>query len=376
MLSNRSVQPLRFHRALAVLGVLPMGPGALAAQTAVVLTAGAQTAVVQTDQVRAELVVHAPQGLASGQPAWLGLRLRHAAHWHSYWKNPGDSGMATTLRWALPSDVSAGEIEWPTPKRLAVGPLINYGYEGDVLLPVALALPANFRAAALDVKLHAQWLVCKDQCIPQSGDFALSIASHAGVPANLAHAAAFASARAALPRVSAGVAAQARIEGQALLFEASSLPASWPGRAVEFFAEVGGVIEHAAPLEQRWEGARLLMRVPLSAQRSESPNPMRAVLAARGDAAGQAVQFAVRGGWPAIGAALPPSPSVAAPGPVPTPTQRAPAEESTSWLSTALGGAASKVAWAVALVAALAVALAVGVAWLVRRKVSSGRRGR
>ena len=361
MLSTRSVQPLRFHRALAfvVLGVLPMWPDALAAQTAV-----GQTAVVQTDQVRAELVVHAAQGLTSGQPAWLGLRLRHAAHWHSYWKNPGDSGMATTLRWALPDGVTAGEIEWPTPKRLPVAPLINYGYEGDVLLPVPLTLPANFRAAALDVKLHAQWLVCKDQCIPQSGDFALSIASGAGVPAHMAHASAFANARVALPRASAGVDAQARIEGQALLFEASSLPAAWPGRAIEFFAVDGGVIEHAAPLEQRWDGARLHLRVPLSAQRSESPDPMHAVLVARGDAAGQAVQFAVQGGWPAIGAALPPSPSVAAPGPAPAPTHRAPAEEPTSWVSTALGGAA------------LTVALGAGLALLMRRKVSSGRPGR
>ncbi len=278
MRPNRSVQPIPSIRRIRTLlphravGVLVFAlPSALAAQPA----------VIQTEQVRAELVAHAPQGLASGQPAWLGLRLRHAAHWHSYWKNPGDSGMATSLRWTLPEGVSAGEIEWPTPKRLAVGPLINYGYEGDVLLPVALRLPANFDATALDVKLHAQWLVCKDQCIPQEGEFALRIASGAAVPAHVVHAAEFATARAALPREREGVQAQGRVDGAALVLEATGLPAAWPGRAIEFFAEDGGVIEHAAPLEQRWDGARLHLRVPLSAQRSESPDPMRAVLVAQ-----------------------------------------------------------------------------------------------
>jgi DsbC/DsbD-like thiol-disulfide interchange protein len=339
------------QRALGVLAIAL--PGSLAAQPA----------VVQTDQVRAELVVHAPQGLVAGQPAWLGLRLRHAAHWHSYWKNPGDSGMATRLSWALPNGVSAGEIEWPTPKRLPVGPLINYGYEGDVLLPVALSVPADFRAATLDVKLHAQWLVCKDQCIPQSGDFVLSIAAGAAVPAHVAHAAAFANARAALPRPSSGVSAQARVEDASLVFEASGLPAQWPGRAIDFFAEDGGVIEHAAAVEQRWEGGRLWLRVPLSAQRSEGPDPMRAVLAARGDSAGQAVQFAVQGGWPAVGAA-PAQPSVAAPGPVPTAAQRAPSEGRAGWSSVAL------------VFAGLVVAVVAGRVWRRRRHVASAHPGR
>ena len=55
--------------------------------------------VVKTAQVRAELLVHAPEGVAVGKPLWLGLQLQHAPHWHSYWKNAGDSGLPTELRW-------------------------------------------------------------------------------------------------------------------------------------------------------------------------------------------------------------------------------------------------------------------------------------
>jgi DsbC/DsbD-like thiol-disulfide interchange protein len=355
MSTIRAMPPIRFPQPRRAVRALIVALGCVAPTALWAQAATGQTAIVQTDQVRAELVVHAPQGIAAGRPAWLGLRLRHAAHWHSYWKNPGDSGMATSLRWTLPAGVSASEIEWPTPRRLPVGPLINYGYEGDVLLPVALSVPAHLGTATLDVKLHAQWLVCKDQCIPQSGEFALSIASGAAVPAHVAHAAAFANARASLPRAPDGVQAQSRVDGAALALEASGLPASWPGRAIEFFAEDGGVIEHAAAVEQRWEGARLFLRVPLSAQRSESPDPMRAVLVARGDAAGQALRFGVQGGWPALGAA--PAAPVAAPAARPN---RVRAEDSSPWSASVLG------------IAALSVVLALGLVWLLRRSRRAG----
>ncbi|HNW64023.1 MAG TPA: protein-disulfide reductase DsbD family protein, partial [Piscinibacter sp.] len=84
-------------------------------------TLAAPGTVVTTDQVRAELVAHAPQGVVAGQPIWLGLSIAHQPHWHTYWKNPGDSGLPTTLQWTLPEGVKAGEIEWPTPKRLPIG---------------------------------------------------------------------------------------------------------------------------------------------------------------------------------------------------------------------------------------------------------------
>jgi thiol:disulfide interchange protein DsbD len=104
--------------------------------------------VVKTDEVRAELVADAPEGVSAGKPLSLGLLIRHAPHWHTYWKNPGDSGLPTTLEWTLPAGVQAGPIEWPTPKRLPIGPLVNYGYDGTVLLPVTVAVPADFRGAA------------------------------------------------------------------------------------------------------------------------------------------------------------------------------------------------------------------------------------
>ena len=116
------MQGMRGHKFIAV--AMLVAPGAFAG------------AVVQTAQVRAELIAHAPQGVSPGQPVWFGLRLEHIPHWHTYWKNPGDSGLPTTLIWTLPAGVSAGDIDWPAPGYLPIGPLMNFGYEGTVVLPV------------------------------------------------------------------------------------------------------------------------------------------------------------------------------------------------------------------------------------------------
>ena len=82
--------------------------------------------------------------MTPGQPLWLGLVIEHQPHWHTYWKNPGDSGLPTALQWQLSGGVVAGDIDWPAPRKLPIGPLMNFGYEGKVLLPVALTVPAGF----------------------------------------------------------------------------------------------------------------------------------------------------------------------------------------------------------------------------------------
>ena len=87
---------------------------------------------VTTEQVHAELMAHAPDGVDPGKTVWVGLQLKHQPHWHTYWKNSGDSGQPTTLSWTLPPGVLAGDIAWPTPKKLPIGNLANYGFEDTV----------------------------------------------------------------------------------------------------------------------------------------------------------------------------------------------------------------------------------------------------
>jgi len=263
-------------------------------------------AVVKTDEVQAQLVAHAPQGVAPGKPLWLGLLIQHAPQWHTYWENPGDSGLPTTLDWKLPAGVTAGAIDWPTPKRLPVGPLINYGYEGTVLLPVAATVAPPFQGDRLDVGLNAEWLVCKEVCIPQSGEFRLSIPAAAGT---VAHAEAFARARSQAP-LPVDARTQAQADPQALSVTIDGLPAALQGKTLHVFAANIGVIDHAARAEQRWEGGRLVLRVPLSTQRSDAPATMQLVLSSRADA--RAVELRVPvANWPPITATVAPNPSAA-----------------------------------------------------------------
>jgi thiol:disulfide interchange protein len=258
----------------------------------------ARGAFVKTDEVQAQLVAHAPDGVVAGKPLWLGLLIRHAPHWHTYWKNPGDSGTETLLRWTLPAGVSAGPIAWPTPKRLPVGPLVNYGYEETVLLAVPVTVAPEFAAASLEVGLRADWLVCKEICIPQSGEFRLSVPAQSST---VAHAAAFEQARAALPRALPERSARAIVDARSLSLEVQGLPAGFRDRPVQVFPGAAGVIDHAAAVEQKWVDERLLLRLPLSAQRSESPPTMDVVLSTPGEAQSVELRVPVNGWTPVVG---------------------------------------------------------------------------
>jgi thiol:disulfide interchange protein DsbD len=242
------------------------------------------------------LVAHAPQGVEPGKPVWLGLRIEHQPHWHTYWKNPGDSGLPTTLQWTLPTGVVAGGIQWPTPGRLPIGPLMNFGYEGALLLPVPVTVPAGFKGDTLDVTLRADWLVCKEVCIPEGGDFRLKLPVQ---QATAGHADLFDRARAAQPQPVPGAKASAAVDGANLVVTVSGLPAAWQGREIGFLPETGGVINHAAKLQAQWQAGTWTARVPLDPQRTESPKTLPAVLISAGQPAGLQIDAAVATAWPA-----------------------------------------------------------------------------
>lgn len=258
----------------------------------------AQSAVVTTPQVRAELVAHAPDGLAPGAPLWLGLKIEHKPHWHTYWKNPGDSGLPTTVEWTLPAGWQAGEIQWPTPKKLPLGPLMNFGYEDTLLLPVPVTVGAA-PGGETEIRLSAEWLVCKDVCIPEGGDFVLRL------PAGpvTAHATLFRDAQEALPRALPEARATAELRDGALQVRVEGLPAAWQGRAIEFFPETPGVLDNATRPQTQWAGGVWQASLPLDAYRSEGPAVLPAVLATTNEIAGVQVPVNVTTPWPALPAA-------------------------------------------------------------------------
>ncbi|NIC43017.1 protein-disulfide reductase DsbD [Aquabacterium sp. A08] len=261
---------------------------------------------VTSEFSRARLLVHAPQGVQAGQPLWLGLEIHHAPDWHTYWKNPGDSGLPTELQWRLSPGVQAGEIAWPTPRKFPLGELANYGYDGTVLLPVPLRVGPDFQGPHLDVGLTASWLVCRKECVPEEAQFQLRVPAQGSVALD---GAAFESAWAAAPQMLPANGSRLSAGARQLELQLEGLPQDWRGRPLELFPETPGLIEPGAPWQQAWRDGRWTASVPLSPHRSDSPQAVPLVVAlAQPPGAGPGLPgvqltLPVDGGWPAPAAA-------------------------------------------------------------------------
>ncbi len=132
-------------------------------------------ATVSTEHVTVTLVSER-SGIQPGQTLWIGLHFELIPHWHIYWRNPGASGSAPVIRWTLPEGWEAGEVHWPVPKRIRVGPLSNYGYEDSVALLVPVQVPPSpLPADPQTITANAEWLVCRVDCIPESGRLTLEL---------------------------------------------------------------------------------------------------------------------------------------------------------------------------------------------------------
>jgi thiol:disulfide interchange protein DsbD len=103
-----------------------------------------------------------------GDTIWAGVDLKMDTGWHTYWKNPGDAGEATDIKWQLPPGVTAGQIRWPLPEKLPPAEVTTYGYENEVVLLVPLTLASNLPAGPLNLAAGVSWLECKEECVPAS----------------------------------------------------------------------------------------------------------------------------------------------------------------------------------------------------------------
>ena len=262
-------------RALWVCGLFMLLWGVVQAQTQVLGGASANKArgsVVSTAQVQATLQVYAPNGLGAGETFWLGLQIQHQAHWHTYWRNPGDSGLATELQWQLPEGLKPGNLIWPAPQKIPVGSMANYGYEGTVLLvtPVQVApkFKANEASSDITVQLHASWLVCKQECIPQEGDFVVRVpVKGSSVMAPEAFHAALANQAQMLTGKHEAVIAE---DGRTLTLKVETLPPELSSGAWTVFPQTPNVMRNNATPNIQADRITL----PISSERMDSPKRM------------------------------------------------------------------------------------------------------
>jgi thiol:disulfide interchange protein len=162
-------------------------------------TASAQNAAPIGSHVTARLIAET-RNVVAGQPLHIALGQQIQPGWHTYWSNPGESGLPTTIDWTLPRGFWAQPISWPVPERFTAGPVVGYGYKHDVVLPVTIDVPADLRAGT-DVTLsaHVSWLACADICVPEEAKLALSLPVGTVLVPDAETVAAFAAARADIP---------------------------------------------------------------------------------------------------------------------------------------------------------------------------------
>ncbi|MCG8441654.1 MAG: thiol:disulfide interchange protein, partial [Caulobacterales bacterium] len=231
---------------------MPLARALSAIAGLIALAAPAAGEIVRTDNVEAELVADRAS-VAAGETVHVALRKRIRDHWHTYWRNAGDAGEPTAITWTLPGGFSAGDIQWPLPKVITLEEVItNYGYEGDLLLPVAITAPDDLPAGeSVTIEAYATWLVCEDICIPEEARLSLTLPAADGPSAtDPAWGAAIAETLADIPRPAGFSAALSRAEDALRLTVAdpalASAIAEGALRDPHFFPFEGDAIDHNA----------------------------------------------------------------------------------------------------------------------------------
>jgi thiol:disulfide interchange protein/DsbC/DsbD-like thiol-disulfide interchange protein len=193
--------------------------------------------------------------IRAGEPLTIGLRQVITPHWHTYWKNPGDSGEPTKLTWKLPDGFTASQINWPIPEAIPVGPLTNFGYSDEVLLPVTITPPASLAATSITLEAKAEWLVCEKICIPEEKTVSLTLPVLAPGAALTPspHANLFAMTARAQPIATGWPATATRTSGGGFTLDIAA-PGLDRGRivAARFFPDAWGGINNAAPQTVTW----------------------------------------------------------------------------------------------------------------------------
>jgi thiol:disulfide interchange protein DsbD len=137
------------------------------------LTARAASSSFDADHVHVQLVI--PFGnLNRGESAFAGLYFKLEPGWHIYWKNPGDAGEPPHIQWTLPKGITAGPMQFPAPKRLPLGPLMDFGYEDEVLFPLVLNVAQTVKTGPVLLHANVDWLVCRESCIPGKAELEVS----------------------------------------------------------------------------------------------------------------------------------------------------------------------------------------------------------
>jgi thiol:disulfide interchange protein DsbD len=240
------------------------------------LAAGAQADVVRSAQVEAELIAQR-RAIVPGEPIVVGARMKMDPNWHVYWRNPGDSGLVTKIKWQLPDGFIAGDIQWPGPHRFELGGLINFGYEGEIVLPVTIQTPPTLEPGTIvTLNADASWLACEMACIPGKASLSLRLpVSDGDAPIDTRWADLFAAAKVHRPRDIDPQRVNATRDGDDFQF---TLTDAGDAQEVYFYPLDADTFNHVDPQPITRSGDDLTIRLTRNEYRTEPIERLSGVL--------------------------------------------------------------------------------------------------
>jgi thiol:disulfide interchange protein DsbD len=247
---------------------------------------------VKNGPVEARLVAE-DLSVQPGRPFTVALLLSMDPGWHVYWKNPGDSGLPTTLDWDLPPGFTAGPIQWPVPERFVSEGLVTYGYSGKVILSTKLTPPERLRTGTL-LKLQARagWLACRVACTPGKAALEITRPVQGGTPvADVQWARVFTDTRPLLPLPAQSGSFFAAAGSRQVTLERPG-PALPKGAQVLFYPDSPGQVKVSSLQAVTDDGASLRLRM----ERDTSAGPLQkltGLLVMTGPGGSQAVEVEV-----------------------------------------------------------------------------------
>jgi thiol:disulfide interchange protein DsbD len=167
---------MRLSRSLFVIVLLPL----LLSGRPVLAASSPLGAEADAPHLRVELLAPGNKFYSGSQLNDAGLYFKLEPGWHIYWKNPGDAGQPPRVQWTLPKGISAGSIQFPAPRRLPLGSLMDFGYENEVLFPLKLRVANSVKAGPVSLRASVDWLVCRESCIPGRAELGVRRSVEAG----------------------------------------------------------------------------------------------------------------------------------------------------------------------------------------------------
>ena len=267
---------------------------ALLAVVALPATTSAQASAIARATVDRPVEIElrsAARVLVPGETTEVAIRLRPEPGWHAYWRYAGDVGAPPSMEWRLPEGFTAAPLRWPAPELIAAPPLASYGYEREVHLLAALHVPRTARVGSTAILAGTvTWVVCKEECIADEADVALTLPVGSVPDVDTIAARAFAAEEARVPAQGAGWVFRAGVDSSVILLRVR--PPGGPGllegvdaKRVRFFVDSSGIIDHGASPEVRVVGDELELRLVRSMYASGVPPRLEGVLALAGRAA-------------------------------------------------------------------------------------------